>query len=210
MSNETTPSPRVARKRARARDRILDATCEVLRRIGHLKVTMDDIALEADVSKAALYYYFPSREAVFRALGLRSSLEAIELIVDAIDAAPSGGAVVDAVVEAYVRYYLDALHLFRTEFVWSQTVGPDGGGDEVDAAMVGLFDRLESRLAEDAERGLIHQDVTLRRTAVAVWTAAHGTVSTLSALDHEGSRLLHDVHDLIREQCGILRRGIYR
>jgi AcrR family transcriptional regulator len=48
------------------RERILDEARDLLRHFGLRKVTMEDIARKARMAKASLYYYFPSREHLFR------------------------------------------------------------------------------------------------------------------------------------------------
>ena len=46
------------------RDRILDATERLLARLGYQKMTMDDVAHEAGISKRTIYLHFPSKEEV--------------------------------------------------------------------------------------------------------------------------------------------------
>jgi|WetSurMetagenome_2_1015567.scaffolds.fasta_scaffold00057_7 TetR/AcrR family transcriptional regulator len=45
---------------------ILDAAHKRFARFGLAKVTMDEIAADLGISKAALYYYFPTKEDIFR------------------------------------------------------------------------------------------------------------------------------------------------
>jgi AcrR family transcriptional regulator len=46
------------------RETILDATDRLMQRYGFRKMTMDDIAREAGISKRTIYTYFPSKEEV--------------------------------------------------------------------------------------------------------------------------------------------------
>ena len=46
------------------REAILDATDTLMQRFGFRKMTMDDIAREAGISKRTIYTYFPSKEEV--------------------------------------------------------------------------------------------------------------------------------------------------
>ncbi len=64
---------------------ILDATFELLLTLGPRKVTLDDVAERVGLTKTALYHYFPSKEAIFRATIQRIArqiIEAVELAVD--------------------------------------------------------------------------------------------------------------------------------
>ena len=45
---------------------ILDAPHKRFARYGLTKVTMDEIAADLGISKAALYYYFPAKEDLYR------------------------------------------------------------------------------------------------------------------------------------------------
>jgi AcrR family transcriptional regulator len=47
---------------------ILDAAQNRFARFGFSKVTMDEIAEDVGMAKASLYYYYPSKEDVFRAV----------------------------------------------------------------------------------------------------------------------------------------------
>jgi len=44
---------------------IIDSAEEVFARFGYKKSTMEDIAVQAHIGKATLYYYFPSKEVIF-------------------------------------------------------------------------------------------------------------------------------------------------
>jgi TetR/AcrR family transcriptional regulator len=211
MSSGTSLSPRIARKRARARAEILDAACEVIREEGVGGLTIESVAALAEVSKPAVYYYFASKEDLTRAVAVDRSRHEIEALRRAIAEAPAGTSVVAAVVRAYVSHHLASLHLFRAEYAWGQILGVSGeAGADIDGEMVALFDAFERRLGEDEDRGLLQDGLHLRRVAVSTWSAAHGLVALLSVLDSSGSRFLHDVEDMLDELCGMLTRGIYR
>ncbi len=51
-----------------ARNRVLQAALEVFSAKGYHEATMDEVARQAQVSKGALYLYFPSKQALFAAL----------------------------------------------------------------------------------------------------------------------------------------------
>ena len=52
------------RRRNRSREEILTAARTVLLREGIAGITLDAVAKEVGVSKTALYYYFPSKDAL--------------------------------------------------------------------------------------------------------------------------------------------------
>jgi len=59
---ESSSSPRVARRRARTRERILSTAASLFAARGVDKVTLTDITDEADVSRGNLYSHFNSKE----------------------------------------------------------------------------------------------------------------------------------------------------
>ena len=54
--------------RGTARERLLDAAAEVFAERGYRATTVDDLAAAAGLTKGAVYWNFPSKEAVFSAL----------------------------------------------------------------------------------------------------------------------------------------------
>lgn len=63
---ESRPS-RIERRRNRKVEEILAATAELLAERGYHDTSLEAVADRIDVSKASLYYYFPSREALVAA-----------------------------------------------------------------------------------------------------------------------------------------------
>ena len=64
---------------------LLEAAREVVMRFGYRKTTLEDIADAAGVSRATLYYYFPNKEEVFRALIEREIDAFQQILTDAVD-----------------------------------------------------------------------------------------------------------------------------
>src|SRR2546421_6611380 len=84
------------------RDRILDATKTCCERWGIAKVTVDDIATEAHVSRATLYRMFPGgRDVLYEALRVRETEEFMARLTEHVAGAASfEDVVVRGVVEA--------------------------------------------------------------------------------------------------------------
>ncbi len=64
---------------------LLEAAREVVMRFGYRKTTLEDIADAAGVSRATLYYYFPNKEEVFRALIEREIDAFQQILTEAVD-----------------------------------------------------------------------------------------------------------------------------
>lgn len=78
-----------SRKSAKKRDAIIRAAIEVINRKTFAQATMTDIAASLDLRDAALYYYFPNKQALVYACHVQS-LERFERLLDAAD--KDGGA----------------------------------------------------------------------------------------------------------------------
>ncbi|MGN9836545.1 TetR/AcrR family transcriptional regulator [Nonomuraea sp. H19] len=59
-------------------DRILDAAGELILRHGYRKVTVEDIAVRAEVGKGTIYLHWRTKDELFEALLLRESIEVVE------------------------------------------------------------------------------------------------------------------------------------
>lgn len=70
-------------------DRILDAAGALLLRLGYRKVTIEDVARQADVGKGTVYLHWRSKEQLFQALVMRTSIELIEELLGRLRADPT-------------------------------------------------------------------------------------------------------------------------
>src|SRR6516164_7524946 len=73
--------------RAFKREAIINAAIEVFYRKGYQTATVDDVAATISVTKAAVYYYFESKEALLQVLIERCS----DLTLKAVDRGIAGG-----------------------------------------------------------------------------------------------------------------------
>ncbi|WP_299015104.1 TetR/AcrR family transcriptional regulator [uncultured Caulobacter sp.] len=79
-----------SQKSLRKREAILRAAIEIINAKGFAAATMPDIAAALDLRDAALYYYFPNKQALAFA-GHHQSLDRFEAILLAVDAAGGSG-----------------------------------------------------------------------------------------------------------------------
>ncbi|MGH8983569.1 MAG: TetR/AcrR family transcriptional regulator [Acidimicrobiia bacterium] len=91
---------------APTRDRIVDAAERCIRRWGIRRVSMNDVAREAGVSRGSVYRYFADREALVQAVLERSSERQIETAEPAIRRRRTLAAQV-AEAAVFIRSHLD-------------------------------------------------------------------------------------------------------
>lgn len=70
-------------------DRILDAAGALLIRLGYRKVTIEDIAKQADIGKGTVYLHWRTKDRLFEALMLRESISLLEELLDRLHDDPS-------------------------------------------------------------------------------------------------------------------------
>lgn len=91
-----------------SRDRILDAAASVFAASGYYRTRMDDIALAAGVAKGTLYYHFPGKADLFRAVateGLEMLLRETKAALDEnVPFAEQLRLVLDRTISLYLEY----------------------------------------------------------------------------------------------------------
>jgi AcrR family transcriptional regulator len=167
-----------ATKYARTRVRILDAAAYVLSRQGYAGTRLSDVAERANIQTPAIYYYFPSRDALIEevmASGLAGMREQLESTLADL---PPDTPVLDkilAAAETHLRHELE-ISDYTTASIRNQGQVPshlrqrgDREGDKYGALWRGLFD-------EAGRTGQLRSDVDPRIAQLLVlgalnWTA---------------------------------------
>ena len=93
------------RRRERSRDEILEAARRVLLREGVAATTLDLVAAEAGLSKAGLYYYFDSKDALLFELTFASHEAQAKAVEAAVEKAADGGEALRAIVRETIRTF---------------------------------------------------------------------------------------------------------
>lgn len=159
--------------RGSARDRLLDAAERCLESCGVVGTTMEDIGRTAGVSRATVYRYFPSREAVMSGVIIRAAERYLDRISPRIAAhADLGSALVD-----FVEYTVEAA---RRE----EIIGLFFGSDE-ELAGVGLAAGTSTSLFEivtEFLRPIFTRHWSCVEPGVSVDDAAEWVVRTILSL----------------------------
>ena len=98
-------------KNAAKMNAILLAAKDLFARYGFSKVTMDEIAAEVELGKASLYYYFPTKDDLFRAV-IKSEQEELLLNLEPIlNKKCSAAYKLTLYVELRLRYFQKLINL---------------------------------------------------------------------------------------------------
>lgn len=151
------------------RDRILDATCDLLERQGPAAVRMADIASSAGISRQALYLHFPNRAdlliAATRHIDARNNLEA--------RLAPSREATTGtARLSAYIAFWAEYIPLIYG--VGSALIALQDTDEAARAAwsdrMAGMRDGCAAAVSALAEDGLLVPHLSQAQAIDLLWT----------------------------------------
>jgi len=112
------------RRRERSREEILEAARQVLMRNGVAATTLEAVAREVGVSKPALYYYFPSKDALLFELIFDALQSHAQAVHDAVETAGDGGQALGAVLRETVKGFAPRLDDFRLAFLYGQVSAP--------------------------------------------------------------------------------------
>ncbi len=195
------------------RRRILDAAYRLFRRRGYGRVTMDDIAAAAGLTKRTLYHHFESKDRLLAdvlAGQHELALAAFRTFGDGLSGSP------EAIVAA----------MFRDLAVWADT--PRWAGSGFTRLVIELADlpghparkiarrhkaQLEACLADLLARAGAERPAELAR---AVWLLSEGAISLIlihgdrgySAAAAQAAAVIVDRHTRVRAAAGRARPGL--
>jgi TetR/AcrR family transcriptional repressor of mexJK operon len=164
---------------------ILDAAQKRFARYGLSKVTMDEIAADLGMSKAALYYYFQTKEEIFREVIAREQQEFIDRVAVIIEEkCPAADK---------LRHYFDQHLTFLNELLNLKIIH-EHADDDLHSIMHELFrefSRKEAALLETILRtGKTHHEFAIdsaEKTASLLQHVLQGLrISFLKKSEHNG------------------------
>lgn len=173
------------RRRAERQGLVLDTATALIEEQGPDGVTMEEIARRMGASVGGLYRYFPSRQAIFAALQIRS-IQAFVAFLDAqICQAPSPLARLRAAFDGWPAFAQAHPHDFRLlhEFLSSpRRVLDDPTAAEVDTHLQACLHRIGGLLDAAVEIGELSPGDSQVRTHL-LWAGLHG-LSHFAKRDH--------------------------
>ncbi len=143
-------------RRRVGRDRILQVAEEMFASQGYRAVSIRDIARACGVTNAALYYHFPSKEALFREVLLRHLDQLRERMVAAAQAHERFRDQLQAMLEVYattLSRHRVSMFAWRRELLALKEASPDERKALIQQAQRAVLDPLAAVLQEAIQRG---------------------------------------------------------
>jgi AcrR family transcriptional regulator len=108
---------RLREKQAR-KNQILDAARELFFEKGFEGATIEDIAERTELSKGAIYLYFPSKEEIYISLMLEGSTILYQMLKESVSADLPADTLLRRLGHSYLRFYREYTGYFRMLFLY--------------------------------------------------------------------------------------------
>ena len=197
---------RKERRQGQVREEILDAARRVLLSRGLPGLTLAAVARELQLTKAALYYYYASKEAlVFELiyLGLASHAEAVG---NAVAIAASGADAVEALIRASSDHYGNRMDELRLAYLVPQVGTASAARFDSDmlAKIRPFNDRMygvvADKIRQDQQAGRIAQGIDGRRLAFLAHTSVLGMLTVEGLVEvADDAPLIHSREAMVDE-----------
>ena len=203
---------RLEEKEQRRTD-IVDAAEACYREGDWERVTMDQVARRARISRALLYVYFKDKDDLHFAIAERALVELRRRFKAAMDEHELGLDQVGAIGAAYVRFAIDVPHYFlacsRFEAHRPEQVDPNSN----ESACLIAGDGVHSLVAEVISRG--KQDGSISAnigdpllTSIVLWGFIHGIIQLGQTKAHLMARDGLDAESLTKQALQLARRAL--
>lgn len=161
---------RKKRERAQRRDGIISAAKRVFLEKGIENSTMQNIAREAELSKAALYLYFRNKEELTFEI-LRQTLNEIHhRILEAAQEGRTGFEKVQNIGRAYLDFYSNQTDLVYFSLILDQYAYAIANGKQSTAGCMEIYRNMRLLVVETLQQGIddgsIRHDLEAEKTAV--------------------------------------------
>ncbi|MDD3654861.1 MAG: TetR/AcrR family transcriptional regulator [Desulfotomaculaceae bacterium] len=138
-------SSRISRRRAQARERIIEAAARLFADKGIDEVSLDEIAQEADFSRGTLYSHFPSKEALVFEILRPVLIKSSDKILSLTNLEPRD--TVDALLKLYIELWQDHKNALRLIYkIRRDKMGSLAGiHDEFLQNIIKLFEKIQEK-----------------------------------------------------------------
>lgn len=196
--SERTAKPEIRIKQQERAQRILDAAAELLLRWGYRRVTIEDIARQAEIGTGTVYLHWKTKEAIFESVMLREAVTVWRELLRRITADPQ-----EALVHRIMRSMLLTVKqrpLARAIFTQdSELLGKLAKGETTIQAqqMIGAQDFMQ-----------LLRDLGLLRTDSSIPVQAYAFSATISGFVTAKSSLTGDYQVSLDEQADAITQTI--
>lgn len=187
---------RKIRERVARRSSILAAARDVFAERGLVNGTMDEIAERAELSKGALYLYFPSKEELYLSVMDEGMDILIGRLLSSRDLSLPADKALERMALAYYQFYVDYPDYFRIMFIYQHLGIRERVRPEFMAACDGKSVTCLSIVREIIEKGMndgLFRQLNPWTVAVLCWTSLNGIIMLGEHLEHLPKRMRQEL-----------------
>lgn len=194
------------RRQEQVRVEILDATRRVLLSRGLGGLTLTAVAHELELTKAALYHYFASKEALVSELIYLSLENHADIVGDAVAKSTSGTGAIEALIRTAADHYGSRKDELRLSYLIPQvgTSAVTRFGPDMLARIRPFNERMYGAVADkiyqDQQAGHIAQDIDGRRLAFLAHMSVLGMLTVEGLVETTDEAPLIHSHDAMVEE----------
>ena len=203
---------RLEEKEQRRTD-IVDAAEACYREGDWERVTMDQVARRARISRALLYVYFKDKVDLHFAIAERALQELRRRFVASMSDQDNGLEQVQAIGRAYVQYATDLPHYFNACSRFEAHQPEDLCGHSNESACLSAGDAVHSLVAKAIHRGMDDGSISPSvgdpmLTAVVLWGFIHGIIQLGKTKAHVMARDGFNIDNLIDQALRLAGRAL--
>ena len=200
---------RKEREKEARRKLILKRATELILERGILSISMQDIADAVELSKATLYLYFQSKEAILAEILADSAEAFVSYVEERLDPADSGIAALRKLWGGYLRFFGESPDIFVLNgikrFIYpAMTYGDEDYPDGKLAKLRGLIAKLFERGIND---GTLDPSLQPERIARIVIMIAMSIVDNVASLPRDAVDVRR-IQEYMKDTFELLLRGV--
>jgi AcrR family transcriptional regulator len=190
---------RKARRHENRRTLLVGAARRILERDGIENFSVNAVAVAADLSKPAVYYYFASKESLVHELAARERLQEAEDLSAALANDRGWVAALETFIRTYVGRYMDDLNRFRISYLWPQVMGVGAELCEGPARQrtQQVDELVANRLAIAQRAGQLSKTSDPRGVVSLLRASAHGIVAQSAACTRDAEAAKYEAEKLV-------------
>jgi AcrR family transcriptional regulator len=176
-------------------------------------LTLASVAGELGMTKQAIYHYFPSKEALVRAVITAVLDEEIEFVVTEIESEEDRNKLLGTMIRAFYRHYANRLDAFRIVYCQLQVLSPTAATldettlmEQVHPRTRRVFDTLETRVSRGTRS--VEKRRRIRQLAFTAWTSVLGLMTMISLADANNDPLAQRPEVLLETLCRVFDAAV--
>lgn len=180
---------RKEREKEHRKEEILNAAEQVFFEKGLALATMDEIAVQAELSKGTLYLYYKSKEDLYMAVICKGHQIMLQMFQEAVSSGEPTVQLFQNVGEAYYAFYKRYRDYFRMFSFSDNTQLHSQVSEEMKAACSESGQKICQLVTDVIQKGMddgtFRQDIDPLEVGVILWASSRGTLMLIDQLSRE-------------------------